>query len=48
VRSLYDMDVINENEGEPNYLATDAEFFLPDGDFSELIRLKEVCVVFIH
>ena len=35
------MDVVNENESLPDCLSNDTDFFLPDGDFSELLRAKE-------
>ncbi|KHN80042.1 hypothetical protein Tcan_15929 [Toxocara canis] len=38
---LYNMNAIEENEYTPPEFSTQSDFFLPDGDYSELIRRKE-------
>lgn len=38
---LYNMNGIEENEYMPPEFRTQSDFFLPDGDYSELIRKKE-------
>uniref|UniRef100_A0A0M3KJM5 FH2 domain-containing protein n=1 Tax=Anisakis simplex TaxID=6269 RepID=A0A0M3KJM5_ANISI len=38
---LYNMTAIEENEYTPNEFSKQLDFFLPDGDYSELIRKKE-------
>ncbi|CAB3405175.1 unnamed protein product [Caenorhabditis bovis] len=41
VQELYDMKVVEKNEGLPDNFDMPSEFFLPDGEFSELMRKKE-------
>uniref|UniRef100_A0A914UMA6 Uncharacterized protein n=1 Tax=Plectus sambesii TaxID=2011161 RepID=A0A914UMA6_9BILA len=41
LNELYDMDSVEMNEYIPDEFELQSDFFLPDGDFSELLRLKE-------
>ncbi|CAJ0604663.1 unnamed protein product [Cylicocyclus nassatus] len=41
LRKYWDMTVIEYNEGVPDGFEVHSEFFLPDGQFSELLKEKE-------
>ncbi|CAI4221571.1 unnamed protein product [Auanema sp. JU1783] len=41
VKELWDLDIIEHNEYIPERIEVQDEFYLPAGDFSELLRKKE-------
>ncbi len=41
---LYDMELVETHEYIPDEFDLQSDFFLPDGEFSELLRQKEASV----
>lgn len=41
---MYNMTTVDEHEGIPEEFEKETDFFLPDGEFGELIQQKQVCI----